>query len=66
MKLQADGGCRACRGSGIIVEHHPYGSTTAAERFYCDCFKPMDDTEDDNEDRILSNNQLYNCEGERI
>lgn len=36
-QITPDPNCRACRGSGEIAEHHPYGSTTATEYLICDC-----------------------------
>lgn len=36
-KVTADPNCKHCHGSGVISEHHPYGSTWAAEDLVCDC-----------------------------
>lgn len=36
-KIKPDKECKVCGGSGVVVENHPYGSTTAPETFWCNC-----------------------------
>ena len=37
MKIIAKKDCKACHGSGLTQQSHPYGSTSATETLYCDC-----------------------------
>lgn len=44
--------CKFCHGSGVVAEHHPYGSTYATEYLTCDCVieqlpEDFDDYKDD-------------------
>lgn len=39
IRVKARAGCRACGGSGVVSQYHPYGSTVAREDLTCECFE---------------------------